>query len=85
MGCFTKSSLPAYFLRNREGTLIAKVPPETFNNIMNDSGEDWIMSANKKYFTYNGNGFTVGHSEVCKIFVLDGTTIEAQPTGVMVV
>lgn len=66
-----------HIVRNEHGIMVAKISADVLNTMMERYGDDFKLSADgNKYIYLYDNGFSIGNSELVKVYLWKGYTIE---------
>lgn len=65
-----------HIIRNEHGIMVAKVSARVLTIIMERYGDDFTLSTDGTKYIYRYEGFSIGQSEMVKVFLWKGYTIE---------
>lgn len=70
-----------HIVRNEHGTMVAKIAANVMVTMLERYGDDFAMSADRTKYVFKCDAdFSVGNSELVKVYLWKGYTIECAST-----
>ena len=79
MGWFT-SKKRGHVVRNEAGTMVAKITVSMLDAMLDEFGDSIKVNVHRTRYIYSGEGFSAGTSEMLKVYIWDGYTIDCSTT-----
>lgn len=73
MGWFTKYG---HVVRDENGRMVAKIRPQMLEALLEEFGNEIKLNAQRSKYVYTGEGFAGGTSEMLKVYIWQGYTID---------